>query len=159
MLCFCVLCSDMGICRSCCFYFTKWGFRLGAGGSLSTNRSYSGGRNQEDRGSKPTRASSSRDPISKNSLQIRAGGVAQGVGCEFKTQYRKEKKGILLGIVFWNLLLFCFFVRVSLCIPAWPPKLRSSWVLGLQACTTLPGSETCFFFFFFYVCSIVGIFV
>jgi hypothetical protein len=49
------------------------------------NPSYSGGRNQEDRGSKPIQANSSQDPISKKtSSQKRAGGVAQGVGLEFK---------------------------------------------------------------------------
>jgi hypothetical protein len=42
-----------------------------------------------------------RDPISKNSSQKWAGGVAQGVGPEFKPQYCKKKKkksssGILL---------------------------------------------------------------
>jgi hypothetical protein len=37
---------------------------------LSTyNPSYSGGRDQEDRGTKPAQANSSRDPISKNSSQ------------------------------------------------------------------------------------------
>jgi hypothetical protein len=32
------------------------------------NPSFSGSRNQEDRGSKPARANSSRDPVSKNPL-------------------------------------------------------------------------------------------
>jgi hypothetical protein len=35
----------------------------------SRNPSYSGGRDQEDRGSKPARANSSQDPISKNLSQ------------------------------------------------------------------------------------------
>jgi hypothetical protein len=47
------------------------------------NPSYSGGRDQEDCGSRSAWANSSRDPISKN----RAGGVAQGEGPEFKPQY------------------------------------------------------------------------
>jgi hypothetical protein len=51
------------------------------------NPSFSGGRDQEDCGSKPAWANSSQDPISKNPSQKRAGGVAQGVGPEFKPQY------------------------------------------------------------------------
>jgi hypothetical protein len=39
-------------------------------------------------------ANSSRDPISKNPSQKRAGRVAQGVGPEFKPQYCKKKKTI-----------------------------------------------------------------
>jgi hypothetical protein len=49
------------------------------------NPSYSGGRDQEDHGSKPAQANSSHDPILKNPSQKRAGGVAQGEGPEFKT--------------------------------------------------------------------------
>jgi hypothetical protein len=41
---------------------------------------------------KPAQENSSQDPISKNSSQKRAGGVAQGVGPEFKPQYQKKKK-------------------------------------------------------------------
>jgi hypothetical protein len=37
-------------------------------------------------------ANSLRDPISKNPSQKRAGGVAEGVGPEFKPQYWKKKK-------------------------------------------------------------------
>jgi hypothetical protein len=48
------------------------------------NPSYSGGRDQEDRSSKPAQANSSRDPILKKTSQNRVGGVAQGVGSEFK---------------------------------------------------------------------------
>jgi hypothetical protein len=51
------------------------------------NPSYSGGRDQEDCGLKPTWASSSRDPISKIPITKRAGGVAQGEGPKFKPQY------------------------------------------------------------------------
>jgi hypothetical protein len=48
------------------------------------NPSYSaGGGDQEDRSLKPAQANSSRDTISKNPLQKRAGGVAQGVDSEF----------------------------------------------------------------------------
>jgi hypothetical protein len=38
-------------------------------------------------GSKPTKANSSARPYLKKTLQIRAGGVAQGVGPEVKPQY------------------------------------------------------------------------
>jgi hypothetical protein len=49
------------------------------------NPSYLGGRDQEDRGLKPALANSSQNPIlKKNPSQKRAGGVAQGVGPEFK---------------------------------------------------------------------------
>jgi hypothetical protein len=41
---------------------------------LTCNPSYSGGRDQEDHSSKPAQANSSRDPISKNPSQKRAGG-------------------------------------------------------------------------------------
>jgi hypothetical protein len=57
------------------------------------NPSYSGGRDQEDRGLKPAWANSSRDPILKNPSQKRAGRVAQGVGLEFKRQYCQTQKG------------------------------------------------------------------
>jgi hypothetical protein len=55
------------------------------------NPSYSGGRDQEDDGLKPAWANSSRDPILKNSIPKRAGGVAQGGGPEFKPQYHRKK--------------------------------------------------------------------
>jgi hypothetical protein len=49
------------------------------------NPSYSGGRNQEDRGSKPAQANGWQDPISKNPSQKSTGRVVQGVGPEFKS--------------------------------------------------------------------------
>jgi hypothetical protein len=56
------------------------------------NSSYSGGRDQEDLGSKTAWANSSRDSILKNPSYThphtkRAGGVAEGVGPEFKPRY------------------------------------------------------------------------
>jgi hypothetical protein len=51
------------------------------------NPSYSGGRDQEDPGWRPVGANSSPDPILKNPSQKRTGGVAQGVGPEFKPQH------------------------------------------------------------------------
>jgi hypothetical protein len=47
----------------------------------------------EDRESKPAQANSSRDPVSKKTIIIKeAGGVAQGVGPEFKLRYHTHKK-------------------------------------------------------------------
>jgi hypothetical protein len=57
------------------------------------NPRYSGGRDQEDHSSKPN---SSRDPILKNPSQKRSGEVAQGGGSDFKHQYHKKKKKILM---------------------------------------------------------------
>jgi hypothetical protein len=53
------------------------------------NPSYSGGRDQEDCGSKPAQANISQDPISKilNIKKKKKAGVAQSVGPEFKPQY------------------------------------------------------------------------
>jgi hypothetical protein len=51
-----------------------------------------GGTDQEDQSLKPAWANSSCDPTSKNPSQKRAGGVAQGVGPEFKPQYHHIKK-------------------------------------------------------------------
>jgi hypothetical protein len=49
------------------------------------NPSYLGGRDQEDRGLKPARANSLRDPISKKNLhKNRTGVVAQDEDSEFK---------------------------------------------------------------------------
>jgi hypothetical protein len=63
---------------------TKSREKLGAGGS---------GRKQwENGGPKPTQGNSSRDPISKNPSQKRAGSVAQGAGPEFKSQCHQKKK-------------------------------------------------------------------
>jgi hypothetical protein len=64
----------------------------GAGG-FAYNPSYKGGSDQEDFGSKPIQANSSRDPISKKHKK-RAGGVAQVVGPEVKPQYCKKKKNL-----------------------------------------------------------------
>jgi hypothetical protein len=58
------------------------------------NPSYSGGRDLEDRGSKPTQGNSLQDPILKNPSQNRAGGVVQGVDPEHKPQYHTHKKGL-----------------------------------------------------------------
>jgi hypothetical protein len=44
-----------------------------------------------------------------------------------------------------SLLFVCFWGRILPCIPGWPETLNSpasaSWVLRLQACTTMPGSN------------------
>jgi hypothetical protein len=52
------------------------------------NPSYSGGRYQEDCGSKPL-GKARPDLKKKAPITKRAGGVAQGEGPEFKPQYRK----------------------------------------------------------------------
>jgi hypothetical protein len=60
------------------------------------NPSYSGGRDQEDLGSKPAQANSLWDPILKKvDHNKRASRVAQGVGPEFKPQYHTHKKNHL----------------------------------------------------------------
>jgi hypothetical protein len=56
------------------------------------NLNYSGGKDQEDRGSKPTRANNLARPCFEKPFKKRAGGVAQGVGPAFKPQYHKKKK-------------------------------------------------------------------
>jgi hypothetical protein len=61
----------------------------GASGS-PYNSSFSGGRDQENCGSKPAWANSSRDLILKKPSQKRDDGMAQGVGPEFKPQYHKK---------------------------------------------------------------------
>jgi hypothetical protein len=73
------------------------------------NPSYSGGSDQEDPSSKPAWASNSGDPIlNKTITQKKAGTVAQGLGPEFKPQYRERKKS-LRSIVFlgWQILVLC----------------------------------------------------
>jgi hypothetical protein len=60
------------------------------------NRSYSGGRDQEDCNLRPAWVNSSQDPILKKPITKKAGGVAQGKGPEFKLQYHKNKKDIPL---------------------------------------------------------------
>jgi hypothetical protein len=65
------------------------------------NTSDSGGRDQEDRNSKPAQANSLRDPILKIPITIkkRAGGLAKGVGPEFKPQYHKKKKKMVTWLM------------------------------------------------------------
>jgi hypothetical protein len=59
------------------------------------NPLYSGGKDQEDRGSKPAWKNSSQDPISKTLFTKKgAGGVIQGVGPEFNPRYCKKKKKV-----------------------------------------------------------------
>jgi hypothetical protein len=54
--------------------------------------SYSGCRDQEDCGSKPTQANSSARPSVEKPFRKRAGGVAQSEGTEFKPQNHIHKK-------------------------------------------------------------------
>jgi hypothetical protein len=56
------------------------------------NPNYSGGRDQEDQVLKPAHANSSQDHLWKNpSQKNEVGGVAQGIGPEFKTQHHNKK--------------------------------------------------------------------
>jgi hypothetical protein len=55
------------------------------------NPSYSRVRDQKDQDPKPAQANSSCNPISKIPITKRPGGVAQGIGPEFKPQYCKNK--------------------------------------------------------------------
>jgi hypothetical protein len=61
------------------------------------NPNYSGGRDQEDRSSKPAQANSSERSYLEKPFKNRAGGVIQGKGPEFKLQYRTHKKKFLLA--------------------------------------------------------------
>jgi hypothetical protein len=51
---------------------------------------------QEDLGSKPAQANSSKTLSGKNSSQKRASGVAHGIVPKFKPQYREKKKDVQL---------------------------------------------------------------
>jgi hypothetical protein len=61
--------------------------------------SYSGGRNQEDYGSKPAQQILSETLSQKYPAQKRPGRVAQGIGPEFKPQYHKKKGKKLANLV------------------------------------------------------------
>jgi hypothetical protein len=61
------------------------------------NPSYSGGSDEEDHDSKPVQAKKSARPYFEKTPQKRAGGGAQGVDPEFKTQVlQKKKKRVLV---------------------------------------------------------------
>jgi hypothetical protein len=79
-----------------------------------TNPSYSGGKDQEDCCSKPAWANSLQDPIPKIPITKKAGGVAQGVGLEFKPWYQNKKKKKLSSEAISSLWLITqrFFVVV-----------------------------------------------
>jgi hypothetical protein len=64
---------------------------MGTSGS-HCNPMYSGGRDQEAHSLNQPRQIVHETLPQKNPSQKRAGGVAQGVGPEFKLQYRKKKK-------------------------------------------------------------------
>jgi hypothetical protein len=81
------------------------------------NPSYSGGRNEEDHSTKPAMTNSFQGPISKNPSQKRAGGVAQGVGLEFKPQYNTSKNAEKLE---------------SWCMTGWKVKQSSCYGVSLK---------------------------
>jgi hypothetical protein len=61
--------------------------------SHTCNSSYSGGKDQEDRGLKPAQANSSQDPIKKKKkISKKSWWVAQGVDHEFKSQYQQGRR-------------------------------------------------------------------
>jgi hypothetical protein len=60
--------------------------------AYSWNPNYSGGGDQEDRGSKPDQANSLRDPISKKPKAQKGCGVAQGVVLSSGPGTGKKKK-------------------------------------------------------------------
>jgi hypothetical protein len=72
------------------------------------NPSYSRGRDQEDQGSKPALANSSQDPISKIPNTKRVGGVAQGIGREFKLWYLK--KNIINNAQYDNTMSLLYYI-------------------------------------------------
>jgi hypothetical protein len=79
------------------------------------NPSYPGGRDQENWGSKPAWANSSTRPyLKKTHHKKRDGGLAQGTGPEFKSQYykkvKKKKKKTLKNPPL-SLLLFGFLLQ------------------------------------------------
>jgi hypothetical protein len=59
------------------------------------NPSYSRDKDQEDSGSKPPGQRVHKTLSWKNPSQKRAGGVAQGVGPEFKPSTQKKKKNLI----------------------------------------------------------------
>jgi hypothetical protein len=63
------------------------------------NLTYSGGRGQEDCGSKPALANSLRDPISKIPITKKDGEVAQGVGPELNPVLQKKN---FFNVVIYN---------------------------------------------------------
>jgi hypothetical protein len=71
------------------------------------NPSYSGGRDQEDHSLRSAQANGSRDPVSKKPItKKRAGGVAQGVGPEFKPHYHQKTPTFLMVRMFLCWLSF-----------------------------------------------------
>jgi hypothetical protein len=60
------------------------------------NPSYSGGRDQEDCSSKPVWVNSSRDPILKNPLQQRAGGMVKALSSSPNTAKKTNTKKLEL---------------------------------------------------------------
>jgi hypothetical protein len=82
--------SNIGICTSIAALYSQQP-RYGISwvlGAHPCNPSYSGDRDQENHGSKPARANSFPNSIlKKKKSQKRAGGMAQGIGLEFKLQY------------------------------------------------------------------------
>jgi hypothetical protein len=111
--------------------------------------SYSGGRDQEDRGLKPGQANCSRDPILKSPVTKNwAGGVAQDEGSEFKPQYWKKNKSswereIIMDYTSWTHIIIRVLIpiqedkfercdngdeRCYLCCWLWRWRKKGPWV-------------------------------
>jgi hypothetical protein len=94
------------------------------------NPSNSGGRDQEDRGLEASPGKQFSRPYLRKTLhKKRAGGVAQGVGPEFKFQYhrkrKKKKKNAKKAVTH---------------VQPWPPVLCGSWpTLSLSRPQRVPG--------------------
>jgi hypothetical protein len=77
------------------------------------NPSNSGGRDQEDRGSKPARANSLQDlTLKKRFAKIGLTDVAQ----EFKPQYWKKKKSLTLIVLEIILFISLLFLQQTFCL-------------------------------------------
>jgi hypothetical protein len=74
--------------------------------AYTCNPSYSGGRDQEDHGSKPDQIVL--ETLSKKPSQKRASGVAQGVSPVFKPQYFKNKNKKVYAYFFFFFFFFLF---------------------------------------------------
>jgi hypothetical protein len=93
------------------------------------NPCYSRGRDQEDCCTKAAQANSLGAPTSKIPNTQRAGGVAQGVGSEFKPQY--HKKIAIIIIIKLSFPHFAFLTEITLgCKPPAVFVNLKYWLLG-----------------------------
>jgi hypothetical protein len=93
---------------------------------------------QEDCSLKPAWVNSSVRPyLKKNLHKKRAGGVAQGVGPEFKPQYWK-KKVIFSAECFFSVNIFvrrlCLLILLLSFLPSWNNSFTSQCILRTAGC-------------------------